>query len=283
MRKCIIFGAGNTGEKVFNEIKDYEIIGVVDNDKSKWGIKTFGEMVIEKPKKLIEIEYDKIVIASLVGYKSILEQLYSMGISDEKIDKTFINTNILIDARIVFLKQFASMCTDIEGSVAEAGVFQGEFAKEINGAFPNRKLYLFDTFEGFDDRDIKVELKQNKGEVKSSNQRHFELTSEELVLSKLPIQEKCIIKKGFFPETTVGLENEKFCFVNLDMDLYKPTLEGLKFFYPRMSKGGCILIHDYFSDVYSNIKQAIKDFEEEKNIILNKLPIGDELSLAIII
>ena len=38
------------------------------------------------------------------------------------------------------------------------GVFRGEFASKINKCFPNSKLYLFDTFEGFDERDVKIEL-----------------------------------------------------------------------------------------------------------------------------
>jgi len=37
----------------------------------------------------------------------------------------------------------------LEGSVAEVGVFRGDFAKRLNLLFPDKKLYLFDTFEGF--------------------------------------------------------------------------------------------------------------------------------------
>ncbi len=38
MEKIIIFGAGRTGQRIYEEIKDrMEVVGVVDNDKSKWG------------------------------------------------------------------------------------------------------------------------------------------------------------------------------------------------------------------------------------------------------
>ena len=47
----------------------------------------------------------------------------------------------------------------IQGSVAEVGVFQGEFAQYINVAFPDNKLYLFDTFEGFDANEALNEVK----------------------------------------------------------------------------------------------------------------------------
>jgi len=34
----------------------------------------------------------------------------------------------------------------------------------------------------------------------------------------------------------------------MDADLHNPTRAGLEFFYPRLSEGGIILIHDYNSD-----------------------------------
>ena len=38
-------------------------------------------------------------------------------------------------------------------------VNNGEFAKYINLFFPNRRCYLFDTFEGFSRGDIEIEMK----------------------------------------------------------------------------------------------------------------------------
>ncbi len=43
---------------------------------------------------------------------------------------------------------------NIPGAVAEAGVYQGDFAKYINIIFPDRKLYLFDSFEGFEKESV---------------------------------------------------------------------------------------------------------------------------------
>ena len=45
----------------------------------------------------------------------------------------------------------------IQGSVAECGVYLGDFAYFINKYFSNRTMYLFDTFEGFDVRDVEKE------------------------------------------------------------------------------------------------------------------------------
>ena len=57
----------------------------------------------------------------------------------------------------------------------------------------------------------------------------FGNTSIDLVMKKMVHPKNVEIHKGFFPETTGGVL-DKFCFVNLDFDLYKPILEGLRFF-----------------------------------------------------
>ena len=49
---------------------------------------------------------------------------------------------------------------DIKGAVAEVGVYRGEFSKIINILFKDKKLYLFDTFEGFDINEVKHDLEK---------------------------------------------------------------------------------------------------------------------------
>ena len=150
---------------------------------------------------------------------------------------------------------------NIEGSCAELGVYRGEFAKLINHYFPDKKLYLFDTFEGFDKKDIDTDREKNF----SDGTQDFSQTSIELVLSKMEHKENCIIKKGWFPNTAYGLE-DKFCFVSLDADLYKPIRAGLEFFYPRLSHGGMIMIHDFNNEQYKGVHQAVKEFCDDNNI-----------------
>lgn len=152
--------------------------------------------------------------------------------------------------------------------------FSRRVCQKINEFFPNKTLYLFDTFEGFDERDL---IKEDKETQKLGT--HLTNTSVQLVIDKMPHPSNVVIKKGWFPESAVGLDNEKFCFVNLDPDLYEPILAGLEFFYPKMLKGGVILIHDYFNKGYPGVRQAVSEFCEKYN--LNSFPIGDDISIAI--
>lgn len=154
-------------------------------------------------------------------------------------------------------------------------MFRGEFAKELNRYFPDCKCYLFDTFDGFDEKDIILEQKDSMVVA-----NYMKGLSEQLVYEKMPYKQMVEIRKGYFPNSAKGIE-DSFCFVNLDMDLYKPTYEGIVFFYPRMISGGIILIHDYFSDAYSNVRQAVEDYEKNYSVRLITIPIGDDMSIAI--
>jgi len=164
---------------------------------------------------------------------------------------------------------------NIQGCVAELGVYRGSFAKYINRAFPDKKLYLFDTFEGFNKQDIKTELEKGY----STGEQDFSETTVELVLEKMENRQNCIIKKGFFPETAEGI-NDTFSFVSIDVDLYEPMKKGLHWFYERLNAGGYIMLHDYNNKNYKGIKAALREFSEEKKVPY--FPICDAWGSAII-
>lgn len=276
-KQVYIFGAGQTGLKIYREVqKDMEIIGFLDNNELKHGSYIEGIPVLGDAGYLRDRKFDKVIIGSLPGFRVMNQELENQGVPSKKIDSSFVKYPV--KAREQFLFDYAKIWRDIEANVAEGGVFQGEFARLINQSFPEDSLYLFDTFEGFDKRDLKIEYEnQYSNEILG----HFQTTTTSLVLKKCPVPEKVIIKKGYFPETTAGLETKRFKFVNLDFDLYGPTLSGLKFFYPKMLKGSVILIHDYFNNGYKGIKEAVEAFKEiERDLIT--VPIGDNYSIAII-
>lgn len=283
MKKALIWGSGFTGQKIYKEAKDdVEVLGFLDSDQSRWGMEPDGgfPFVLGGMSILESLSYDEIIIGTLTGFKVIRNQLLEAGIPAEKINTGYIETQI--NARIHFLHDFAGLNNETakQYAVAEGGVFQGEFAKEINAAFPESTLYLFDTFEGFDRRDVDVEAKEG---YSNEGANHLSITSEDLVLHKLPYREKAIIRKGYFPETAKGLEDTTYFFVNLDFDLYQPILEGLRFFIPRLAPGGILLVHDFFSPGYFGTAKAVSDFEKESNLKLHKFPIGDHCSLGIMV
>lgn len=124
----------------------------------------------------------------------------------------------------------------IPGALAEAGVYQGYASRFIHRLAPERHYYLFDTFSGFPAGDLEPGVGEDP---------RFRDTSLEAVLRTIGDTANVEPRRGRVPETFAGLEQERFAFVLLDMDLYAPTLSALAFFYPRLSPGGYLMVHDY--------------------------------------
>lgn len=297
MAKIVIFGAGNCGRLIAQNLagKGEEIVCFIDNDPLKANASVTlmlnngggGDNALSEPLKihtseiLKTLNFDSVIVGTFTGFYEIRAQLESMGIPRHKIDVSHIELSVR--SREAFLQDFAKEINaqNLAGNVAELGVYRGDFARRINECFKDKTLYLFDTFEGFEDKD----LTQSKDGKMGANlgKKHFSNTSVELVLGKMPYPKQCVIKKGWFPQSSVGCENERFCFVNLDADLYEPILAGLEFFYPKMVRGGVILIHEYFSAGYVGVKKAVNEFVRKFGLCnFQKLPIGDNLSIAII-
>jgi len=141
----------------------------------------------------------------------------------------------------------------IKGDIAEVGVFKGSSAKLICEAKGEKTLHLFDTFEGlpevgeFDDT---KEFWKGRFEVLFDNVKNY-----------LKAYPNVYFYKGLFPDTAGPVTNKNFSFVHLDVDLYECTLNCLKFFYPRMSKGGIIISHDYHQP---GVKKAFEEFFADK-------------------
>jgi O-methyltransferase len=281
--KVIVFGAGGGGKNLTKDIEErqepFEIIAYADNDPKLQGTFLFDKPVIH-PGKITSYDYDQIIIAAMDTYNITNQLTKEYGVKPEYINGTLFSRIGNNNARIMALKNAARLIYDgqVAGATAELGVFQGDFAKHINILFPDRTLYLFDTFEGFSETDIE---KEKEIGTKRIFERSYSYTgtSIELVMEKMKNPEKCIIRKGFFPETAKGLEND-FAFVSLDADLYQPMLEGLGYFYPRLTKGGYIFIHDYFTDTFTGTREAVMEYKRVKNI--NIAPIGDDCSVVVI-
>jgi O-methyltransferase len=144
------------------------------------------------------------------------------------------------------------------------------------GGAPPRILYLFDTFSGFSAKDTSVE---NEHGFSDAREHEFNNTDVSFVLSKMKYPDKCTIRQGYFPDTAAGLDDEVYAFVSMDADLYNPTLEGLRYFYPRLVEGGMIFLHDYFTEDFWGVKSAVDTYLKEQKIKFS--PIGDGCTILI--
>ncbi len=290
-KRIAIFGAGQAGMMVRTWLPaTQELLCYIDNNKEKQG-KILDGLPVLSLEEALQLQPEEIILAILnaEAEQLIRKQIEAAGFSGDCIRLGSLRA--IQDVRLSALRLHAREieARKIPGDVAELGVYQGAFAAEINRLFPERRLWLLDTFEGFHARDLAIEAERTG--VKAQR-RSFADTTSELVRSRLPHPEKARFVKGYFPESLKGLdfmeasENDvmqepvndiaacshshtgqckercKPCFalVSLDPDLYEPTFEGLRYFYPRLAPGGRILIHDYTSCQFEGVKMAVDEY-----------------------
>lgn len=166
--------------------------------------------------------------------------------------------------RLATLELICRRLENVPGAAVELGVYRGFFARCINQLLPERELYLFDSFEGF---------RENAGASESFQAAHAN-TGIEKVLAIMPNPENIIVKPGLFPESLNGLE-EQFCLVSLDVDFEETTLAGLQYFWPRLAKGGYLLLHDWGSPKLPGVAKALARYEAELGQTLPAVPLCD--------
>lgn len=166
----------------------------------------------------------------------------------------------------------------VEGDFAELGVYKGYSARLVHHYAPERALHLFDTFVGFDSQDVANERAKTGLQA---NSRTFSDTSVELVLGNIAPQNGNVhVYPGRFPESVpMSLNETTFALAHLDADLYEPILAGLEFFYPRVTSGGFILVHDFNS--WPGARKAVLSFLRGKREI--PIPMPDKSGSALIV
>lgn len=277
--KIILFGSGQGGQMAARWLPaGCELLAFADNNPRKQGALSGGIPVIcpeQIPDYLPDLVW--LTVLNTDAARSMERQLRELGYQGPV--RTLEPFREMMDLRLAHLRLLTQEIKDrkLPGAVAELGVYQGTFAAEINRLFPDRPLYLFDTFTGFSPADVEAEKKIVLDTRASAG--NFSDTSVEQVRARLPHPEQAVFCQGRFPDT-LPCDLPPLVFASLDPDLYEPTLAGLHAFWPVLVPGGVILIHDYSSAQFEGVKKAVQSFCREQRLM--PLPLADLHGSAIL-
>lgn len=161
---------------------------------------------------------------------------------------------------MVMLYTTARSMRNKPGDFAELGVSSAGSAKLLCELKGDKAIHLFDTFEGLPSPDGN-DQHLKKGQYKCSLPAVKKYLEQYASVFYYP---------GYFPLTAIPAGEKLFSFVHLDVDLYQSTLDGIKFFYPRLSQGGVLISHDY--STVPGVKKAFDEFFSDKQETVIELP-----------
>lgn len=144
----------------------------------------------------------------------------------------------------------------IEGDFVECGTYNGGSAAVLASFLgPNRRLWLYDSFQGMpkpgerDGETSKAFEKQCLGSVDNVKE----------VLAKIGLPpEQSIIRAGWFQQTFQQPLPERVALLHCDADWYDSVSLVLDTFYRRIPPGGCVVLDDF--GYWEGCREAFYDF-----------------------
>jgi O-methyltransferase len=167
------------------------------------------------------------------------------------------------------IQQLMRLIDGVAGDTAECGVYKGCSSYIMLQANTKsdfeRVHHVFDSFEGLS------EPLERDGKYWSSN----DLSIDEATVKKNLIEfDQIRFYKGWIPHRFREVESRRFAFVHVDVDLYEPTSDSLKFFYDKLNSGGIFVCDDYGFETCPGATSAIHEFLFSKPEKMISLPGG---------
>lgn len=235
---------------------------------------TFVRLLSKKLFSRREADYASFVLAQKFGSfwysKANLGEYGKIWIEDRPFFdyyRKFEPRNAASAERKFFLRSLLSLVDSLPGDTAECGAYQGASSWLICDKLKNtdKTHFIFDSFEGL----------STPSSVDGEYWAEGDLCSSEEVLKEhLSAFPKLKVCKGWIPDNFSDADDRSFCFVHIDVDLYQPTLDSIKFFYPRLVEGGIILSDDYGFTTCPGAKRAFDEYMKDKPEKIIHVPTG---------
>lgn len=155
---------------------------------------------------------------------------------------------LITDDRLENLARLVRSVRHLPGELAELGTYRGGSASVIAGCCPEKRIRLFDTWEGIPEDD-QLEGGHRRGEFAADFdevRRFLELYDVEYF-------------RGIFPDTAPAANDDtRYAFVHLDADTYQSTRAGLEYFLPRLVPDGVCVLDDYRWEHCPGVELAVR-------------------------
>ena len=202
-------------------------------------------------------------------------------------------------ARIFALCEAVNYVVDkgIQGDIVECGVWKGGSMMAVaetllKAGDTSRNLYLFDTFKGMPpptSNDVDLAGLTAENLLKSSDKEidesvwcraTLDVVKEALGSTSYP-SDKVHFIKGMVEETIPQYVPEKIALLRLDTDWYESTKHEMEHLFPRLARGGVLVIDDYGH--WQGARKAVDEYLEKNDvtILLNRIDYTGRIAVKV--
>jgi len=190
----------------------------------------------------------------------------------------YLSCDITRISKILSHYEIYKMIKEVPGEIIECGVFKGasylRFAmfREIFGNPFSKKIIGFDTFSKFPETTFQDD---NKARNKFINSAGSDSISKEQLLKILDnkgLNKHVDLIEGDITETVPSYVKAnpelKISLLNLDTDIYEPAVTILEHLYPKITKGGILMLDDY--GTHPGETKAVDEYFKNKTVEIKK-------------
>jgi hypothetical protein len=187
------------------------------------------------------------------------------------------NTRI---SKVLAHYELFKMTQSLPGAIVECGIFKGASFVRF-GAFRNlfgnsysKKLIGFDIFGKFPESEYSDDQKYREGFINETG-GGVSISVDQLheVLNRKKIENVELVKGDVnktIPAYLKGNAHLKISLLNMDTDVYEPAVTILEQLYPRIVRGGILIVDDY--GVFPGETKAVDDYFADKDVEILKFP-----------
>jgi O-methyltransferase len=168
----------------------------------------------------------------------------------------------------------ATQALRVRGDFVECGVNKGGMSRVVADFVDfnqtGRTFYLLDTYEGLNERLLSEKEKAN------ADKWHYESCYEAVTATFADLHRAKIIR-GTVPDTLPQVEAEAVAYLSIDMNCTAPEIAAFRYFWPKLTVGGVVLLDDYGWAGHEEQREAFDTIAEELKVAILCLPTGQGL------
>lgn len=169
---------------------------------------------------------------------------------------------------------------NLPGAIVECGLFKGasfvRFAalRDMFEHSYSRKLIGFDTFGEFpetayeSDKKYRDKFIEDSGKQAISKDQLYEVLAHKGSDKNVELIEGDVVKT--VPQYVKENPHLKIALLNLDTDIYEPAVTILENLWPRVVRGGILILDDY--NVFPGETKAVDEYFKDCSVKINKFP-----------
>ena len=190
----------------------------------------------------------------------------------------YLSCDITRISKILSHYEIYKMIKEIPGEIVECGVFKGasylRFAmfREIFGNPFSKKIIGFDTFSKFPETTFQDDNKARNKFISSAGSDSISKEQLLKILDNKGLNKHVDLIEGDITETVPSYVKAnpelKISLLNLDTDIYEPAVTILEHLYPKITKGGILMLDDY--GTHPGETKAVDEYFKNKTVEIKK-------------